>query len=78
VWRSRFFRALAAAAFFEPWQLNRSRLGRQAARARRESKKGQEQRKSKKIAIFLQLQKATLGSTGRHPGARSVLHCHAV
>jgi len=31
------------AAFFEPWQLNVSRRGRQAARARRESKKGQEQ-----------------------------------
>ena len=31
------------AAFFQPWQLNLLRLGRQAARARRESKKGQEQ-----------------------------------
>jgi len=49
------------AAFFEPWQLNLLRLGRQAARARRESKKGQEQEqegeessgKSRKIASFL-------------------------
>jgi len=47
--------------FFEPWQLNVSRRGHQAARARREGKKGQEQEqegrissgKSKKIASFL-------------------------
>ena len=57
------------AASFEPWQLNVSRRGHQAARAKRESKKGQEQeqegrrkqrQKQQKIASFLQLQKATL------------------
>ena len=51
-------------AVFEPWQPRVSRLAG-----------GQGE---KKTASFLSVQKATLGTTGRCPEARSVLHCHAV
>ena len=50
-------------AVFEFWQPCVSKLGG-----------GQK----KKTASFLSVQKATLGTTGRCPEARSVLHCHAV
>ena len=40
-------------------------------------KAGESSGKSKRTASFLSVQKATLGTTGRCPEARSVLHCHA-
>ena len=51
-------------AFFKPWRPWVSKLAG-----------GQE---GKETASFLSVQKATLGTTGRCPEARSVLHCRAV